>query len=50
LTIRYAKARGADAIVTNNDSQNAPMLAINRRLSYVPRPGIYRLVKQIAAM
>jgi ribosomal protein S18 acetylase RimI-like enzyme len=48
LTIRYAQARGATSIVTNNDSHNAPMLAINRKLGYVPRPGIFRLVKQIA--
>jgi len=48
LTIRYAKARGSDAIVTNNDSQNAPMLAINHKLGYVPRPGIYRLAKALA--
>ncbi|HSN76916.1 MAG TPA: GNAT family N-acetyltransferase [Anaerolineae bacterium] len=48
LTIRFAQARGAASIVTNNDSQNAPMLAINRKLGYAPRPGILRLVKQIA--
>lgn len=48
LTIRYAKSRGFDSIVTNNDSQNAAMLAINRRLGYVARPGIYRLTKALA--
>ncbi len=48
LTIRYAKARGFDSIVTNNDSQNGPMLAINRRLGYVARPGIYRLARALA--
>lgn len=48
LTIRYAQVRGAEAIVTDNDSQNAPMLAINRKLGYVPRPGIYRLAKALA--
>jgi GNAT superfamily N-acetyltransferase len=47
LTIRYAKARGYSSIVTNNDSQNAAMLAINRRLGYVPRPGIYKLAKAL---
>jgi RimJ/RimL family protein N-acetyltransferase len=44
LGIRYAKARGALSIRTDNDSQNAPMLAINRKLGYRPEPGIYRLI------
>jgi RimJ/RimL family protein N-acetyltransferase len=44
LGIRYAKARGALTIRTDNDSQNAPMLAINRKLGYRPEPGIYRLI------
>jgi RimJ/RimL family protein N-acetyltransferase len=48
LTIRYAKARGFSSIVTHNDSQNAAMLAINRRLGYIARPGIYRLAKALA--
>lgn len=47
LAIRYAKEKGASCIVTDNDSQNAPMLAINRKLSYVPRPGIFRLIRQL---
>lgn len=47
LTIRYAKEKGASHIVTDNDSQNAPMLAINRKLGYVPRPGIFRLIKHL---
>jgi hypothetical protein len=37
----------AESIITNNDSQNAPMLAINRKLGYVPRPGIFRLVRPV---
>lgn len=45
LTIRYAKVYGADYIRTHNDSENAPMLAINRRLGYQAQVGIYRLVK-----
>ncbi len=36
LTIRYSKTTGADYIRTHNDSQNAPMLAINRKLGYQP--------------
>ena len=47
LTIRYAKEKGASHIVTDNDSQNAPMLAINRKLGYVSRPGIFRLLKPV---
>jgi ribosomal protein S18 acetylase RimI-like enzyme len=47
LTIRYAKEKGASHIVTDNDSQNAPMLAINRKLGYVPRPGIFRLLRPV---
>jgi GNAT superfamily N-acetyltransferase len=49
LAIRYAKEKGASCIVTDNDSQNAPMLAINRKLGYVPRPGIFRMLKQTNA-
>ncbi len=48
LGIRYAKARGALTIRTNNDSQNVPMLAVNRKLGYRPEPGIYRLIRQFA--
>lgn len=47
LTIRYARAVGAAAIYTENDSTNAPMLAVNRRLGYRPLPGDYRLVAHL---
>jgi len=47
LTIRYAKAYGANSIRTSNDSENAPMLAINRKLGYKPLPGDYLLHKQL---
>ena len=47
LSIRAALRWGADYIRTNNDSQNAPMLAINRKLGYVPQPGGYRMVKAL---
>jgi GNAT superfamily N-acetyltransferase len=46
LGIRYAQAQGAASIRTNNDSRNAPMLAINRRLGYQPLPGWYSLKKE----
>ena len=47
LTIRFARSYGAKTIRTNNDSENAPMLAINRKLGYQPHPGIYRLVNRL---
>lgn len=46
-SIGYAKDCGADFIYTNNDSHNAPMLAINRKLGYKPQPGNYLLHKQL---
>lgn len=49
LTIRYAQQLGALTITTDNDSQNAPMLAINRKLEYLPKPGVYRLLKEEGA-
>ena len=45
--IRYARAQGARSISTHNDSMNGPMLALNRRLGYVPEPGRYTLRKTI---
>ncbi len=42
-TVQYARSRGARLIRTNNDSTNAPMLAINRKLGFRPEPGIFRL-------
>lgn len=38
-TIALAQQRGGEYIRTNNDSNNAPMLAINRGLGYRPEPG-----------
>ena len=43
-TVLLAKKEGMRYIRTNNDSQNAPMLAINRKLGYQPEPGLYRLL------
>jgi len=47
LSIRRAKEYGAAYMRTNNDSQNAPMLAVNRRLGYVPCPGQFRMERQV---
>lgn len=44
-TCLYAKSRGAHVIRTNNDSRNAPMLAINGWLGYRPHPGWIALRK-----
>lgn len=43
LAIRYARAAGMETLRTNNDSANAPMLAINHKLGYQPQPGKYLL-------
>lgn len=45
--LRFAKSYGADRVRTHNDSQNAPMLAINRKLGYKPEVGEYRMVKRL---
>ncbi len=39
-TIRLARRYGAAYIRTHNDSENAPMLAINRKLGYRAEPGL----------
>jgi GNAT superfamily N-acetyltransferase len=43
LSIRCARAYSARSIRTHNDAENAPMLAINRKLGYRPEPGLYRV-------
>jgi GNAT superfamily N-acetyltransferase len=44
----YARGRGATAIRTHNDSTNAPMLAVNRKLGYRPEPGYFKMVRTFA--
>jgi GNAT superfamily N-acetyltransferase len=48
LTIACARRYGATYISTNNDSENAPMLAINGTLGYQPEPGYYRMLREPA--
>lgn len=43
-TILLAKKQGMRYIRTNNDSENAAMLAVNRKLGYKPEPGYYKVV------
>jgi hypothetical protein len=43
LAARYARLHGALRLETDNNSINAPILAINRRMGYQPQPGKYWL-------
>ena len=45
--IRYARNQCARSFSTHNDSTNGPMLALNRKLGYVPEPGRYTLRRAI---
>jgi RimJ/RimL family protein N-acetyltransferase len=47
LGIRAAKALGVPYIRTGNDSNNGPMLAINRKLGFVSEPGEYYMQRVI---
>lgn len=47
LANRFAHSLGAAYVRTNNDSQNAPILAVNRKLGYVPQPGYYRMLSRL---
>lgn len=49
LMIRAAKARGAPYLRTNNDSENHPMLAVNRKLGYHAEPGYERMRAYLTA-
>lgn len=46
-TILYAREVGVPEILTENDSENAPMLAVNRKLGYKPWPGAHGLLASI---
>ncbi len=47
LIIKYARRYGAAYLRTNNDSENAPILAVNRKLGYQPQPGKYMLLRKL---
>jgi GNAT superfamily N-acetyltransferase len=44
--IHYAKSKGVKRIITDNDSKNVGMLAINDKLGYVRQPGYYRFINK----
>lgn len=46
--LRWAKSTGAPYVRTNNHSVNGPMLAVNRKLGYIPEPGFFILEKSLA--
>jgi len=48
LALRCARKYGATYIRTNNDSENAPILAINQKLGYRPLPGEYLLLNELS--
>lgn len=47
-TIRYALGAGAAYLSTSNDSANGPMLAVNRRFGYRPRPGVLQVARALS--
>lgn len=47
LAVDYAKSRGIERLITNNDERNAPMLAINRKMGFNAEPGFYVYRKEL---
>lgn len=45
MAVRFARQHGARQVRTDNDSLNAPILAINLKMGYQPQPGNYFLVR-----
>jgi mycothiol synthase len=43
----FLKEQRVERVLTNNHSANQPMLAVNRKLGYVPMPGSYTLFKYL---
>lgn len=46
-TIAWAAEAGLEYLLTSNDSTNAAMLALNKRLGYEPRPATIELAKDV---
>jgi len=46
-SLAQAVELGVPRIGTDNDSENAPMLHINQRLGYEPRPGFVEHHKRV---
>lgn len=47
LTVAAAQRYGAPCMRTGNDSDNGPMLAVNRKLGYRPLSGDYTVVRRV---
>ncbi|TCP55454.1 acetyltransferase (GNAT) family protein [Tumebacillus sp. BK434] len=45
LLLAEAKRGGVTYLLTDNDAENHPMLAVNRKLGYAAAPGTYRMIK-----
>ncbi len=46
---RMLHSLSAVCIRAHNDSENAPIVAINRKLGYQPQPGLYQYVHEMRA-
>jgi GNAT superfamily N-acetyltransferase len=47
LSIQHAIQAGAESMTTHNHSKNAPMIAINQKLGYRQRPGLWVLKRHL---
>ncbi len=45
--VRCARRHGVSELRTKNDSGNIPMVALNRKLGFQPRPGEYQLINEL---
>jgi GNAT superfamily N-acetyltransferase len=47
MALAWTKAQGTPEIITENHSLNHPMLAVNRKLGYVPQSGTLHLCRKL---